>query len=289
MITEAMMPDELVSGLKALPTDAKMDVFGKLSPEGKVAAFDALTSTEKYNHYLATTGGDWAKTHLHGLTAENASQYVTITPSGELDLDWPKIGGYKPGTIQSLDSLSGEVVVSRVGSKGGDCWGLHLDIDPADIDTPGADAKIADVTMSERGILQGDSVLTGDEQAYKGVLNVDKYNDTVHTLAQVGSGVDPMTIESELMDMGYTQTQAKNLMEQYAATISRSEWSEAGNIYEGRGQQGDGGAITGAYGTTEAWQGLSGGATQMTTQLPPWVLIDCGILTNVTDGIMINP
>ena len=190
--------------------------------------------------------------------------------------------------MQAVDSLSGDYVLSRAGSKGGTCWGFHADIPASDINLPSTNDAISHVTMSNRAILQGDSVMQGTEDSFKCVFHADKYNETVRTLSGLGTN-DPSVIESRLANLGYTQDQATQLINGYTKQIAGTVWSGQGNIYEGFAAQGQGGAVTGAFGPAAPWQDLSGGAIQMTTQLPGQVMIDVGIITDVTDGIPILP
>ncbi len=268
----------------AINANLPVESFKTLSPEARSVAFDYLTPQQKYDIYK----NDYVESHLRGLTPENADKYLTLNSEGNIDIDWPTHGGYQDGTIKAVDGLSGDYVLSRAGSKGGNCWGFHPDIPASDIALPSTDATISNVTMSQRAILQGDSVMQGTEGSFKCVFHADKYNETVKTLSGLGTK-DPLTIEAKLISQGYTQTEATKLIQGYTNRIAGSEWSAPGNIYEGFAAQGQGGAVTGAYGTAASWQDLSGGAQQLTTQLPAYVMIETGIITDVTDGIPIKP
>ena len=276
--------------IASLPLDSRVEVFNKLSTENKKLVFDkSFTSAEKYD--LAIGSDKWKIDVYEGLTPENAYKYVTINSKGKVDFDWPGKGGYIPGTIKSLETLNGDLVISRVGGKGGNCWGLHLDIDATDINTPAAEDAIAGVTMNDRAILNGESVMNGKCGSFKGVLHVDLYNETVRVLNGLEINTPDSTVKQNLMNLGYDEFVADTLINDFKETaMNHSEWvgTDKPNIKDALREQGESADVTGTYGTTEAWEDFPGGATQMTTKLSADAMIKAGIITDVVDKIPIR-
>ena len=61
----------------------------------------------------------WITKNYDLITENNINDFLIVRSDGSLNLEWPKYGGLELNTIDSVDSLSGKIQVSRSGSDGG--------------------------------------------------------------------------------------------------------------------------------------------------------------------------
>lgn len=131
---EIWKQNEFLNGSKSKINNIEnYEEFEKLSNVEKIELISNLNGKELYTMIDEGPGNvSWITKGYDRITPENIKDFV-ITYEGngkiQLNLDWPKFGGYKIDTIKSIKDLSGKIEVSRDGGDGGYTMGIGRNSD----------------------------------------------------------------------------------------------------------------------------------------------------------------
>ena len=243
--------------------------FKSLSTDEQIEKFANMSSEEIYD-MVKNSSESWPVDGYDKVTPENAKDFIVlnVNDKGEtsFNLDWPKYGGYDPKTISSISDLSGKVEVSRDGGDGGYTMGIGRN----------ADGSYDNNSMR--------SIPKSSAEVNTGTFDVDKYKESVDI---VSSDATDEEKTARLMDMGFDEDSADNMLRDYENWKSRPEIIGDGNIEQGAKMANPDGQIDmkyGVHGKAAEWDiggvHMEGGAGQMNTVYSWGTCRDAGIITN---------
>lgn len=227
-------------------------------------------SSEEIYDMVKNSSESWPVDGYDKVTPENAKDFIVlnVNDNGEtsFNLDWPKYGGYDPETISSISDLSGKVEVSRDGGDGGFTMGIGRN----------EDGSYDNNSMR--------SIPKSSAEVNTGTFDIDKYKDAVDIVSSDATD-DEKT--AQLMDMGFDEDSADNMLRDYENWKSRPEIIGDGNIEQGAKMANPDGTINmkyGVHGQAASWDiggvHMEGGAGQMNTVFSWGTCRDSGIITN---------
>ncbi len=245
------------------------ETFKGLSTEDQIETFSDMSS-EKIYDMVKNSSESWPVDGYDRITPKNAKDFIVLNVNdrGEtsFNLDWPKYGGYNPETISSISDLSGKVEVSRDGGDGGYTMGI---------------GRNEDGTYDNNSMR---SIPKFSAEVNTGTFDIDKYKEAVDIVS--GSALDDEKT-SLLMDMGFDEDSADNMLRDYENWKSRPEIIGDGNIGQGAKMANPDRQIDmkyGVHGRAAEWDiggvHMEGGAGQMNTVFSWGTCREAGIITN---------
>ena len=241
------------SDFKSLSTDEQIEKFANMSSK---AIYDMVKNSPE----------SWPVEGYDKVTPENAKDFIVLNADTSFNLDWPKYGGYDPKTISSISDLSGKVEVSRDGGDGGYNMGIGRNID----------GSYDNNSMR--------SIPKSSAEVNTGTFDVDKYKESVDI---VSSDATDEEKTARLMDMGFDEDSADDMLKDYESWKSRPEIIGDGNIEQGAKMANPDGQIDmkyGVHGKAAEWDiggvHMEGGAGQMNTVYSWGTCRSAGIITN---------
>ena len=245
------------------------ETFKGLSTEDQIETFSDMSS-EKIYDMVKNSSESWPVDGYDRITPKNAKDFIVLNVNdrGEtsFNLDWPKYGGYNPETISSISDLSGKVEVSRDGGDGGYTMGI---------------GRNEDGTYDNNSMR---SIPKFSAEVNTGTFDIDKYKEAVDIVS--GSALDDEKT-SLLMDMGFDEDSADNMLRDYENWKSRPEIIGDGNIGQGAKMANPVRQIDmkyGVHGRAAEWDiggvHMEGGAGQMNTVFSWGTCREAGIITN---------
>lgn len=245
------------------------ETFKGLSTEDQIETFSDMSS-EKIYDMVKNSSESWPVDGYDRITPKNAKDFIVLNVNdrGEtsFNLDWPKYGGYNPETISSISDLSGKVEVSRDGGDGGYTMGI---------------GRNEDGTYDNNSMR---SIPKFSAEVNTGTFDIDKYKEAVDIVSGSASDDEKTSL---LMDMGFDEDSADNMLRDYENWKSRPEIIGDGNIGQGAKMANPDRQIDmkyGVHGMAAEWDiggvHMEGGAGQMNTVFSWGTCREAGIITN---------
>ncbi len=245
------------------------ETFKGLSTEDQIETFSDMSS-EKIYDMVKNSSESWPVDGYDRITPKNAKDFIVLNVNdrGEtsFNLDWPKYGGYNPETISSISDLSGKVEVSRDGGDGGYTMGI---------------GRNEDGTYDNNSMR---SIPKFSAEVNTGTFDIDKYKEAVDIVSGSASDDEKTSL---LMDMGFDEDSADNMLRDYENWKSRPEIIGDGNIGQGAKMANPDRQIDmkyGVHGRAAEWDiggvHMEGGAGQMNTVFSWGTCREAGIITN---------
>ena len=243
--------------------------FKSIPTEEQIKKFDDMSSGEIYD-MVKNSSESWPVDGYDKITPENAKDFIVlnVNDKGEtsFNLDWPKYGGYDPESISSISNMNGNVEVSRDGGDKGYTMGIGRN----------DDGSYDNNSMR--------SIPKSSAEVNTGTFDVDKYKAAVDIVSS--DAVDDDKTE-QLMNMGFDEDSADNMIRDYEDWKSRPEIIGDGNIEQGAKMANPDGQIDmkyGVHGKAAEWDvggiHMEGGAGQMNTVFSWGTCRESGIITN---------
>lgn len=243
--------------------------FKSLSTDEQIEKFANMSNAEIYD-MVKNSSESWPVDGYDKVTPENAKDFIVLNANdnGEtsFNIDWPKYGGYDPKTISPISNLNGKVEVSRDGGDGGYTMGIGRN----------ADGSYDNNSMR--------SIPKSSAEVNTGTFDVDKYKESVDIVSSDATDEEKTV---KLMDMGFDEDSADNMLRDYENWKSRPEIIGNGNIEQGAKMANPDGQIDmkyGVHGKAAEWNiggvHMEGGAGQMNTVYSWGTCRDAGIITN---------
>ncbi|HFI0350374.1 TPA: hypothetical protein ACGOWJ_001646 [Streptococcus suis] len=243
--------------------------FKSIPTEEQIKKFDDMSSGEIYD-MVKNSSESWPVDGYDKITPENAKDFIVlnVNDKGEtsFNLDWPKYGGYDPESVSSISNMNGNVEVSRDGGDKGYTMGIGRN----------DDGSYDNNSMR--------SIPKSSAEVNTGTFDVDKYKAAVDIVSS--DAVDDDKTE-QLMNMGFDEDSADNMIRDYEDWKSRPEIIGDGNIEQGAKMANPDGQIDmkyGVHGKAAEWDvggiHMEGGAGQMNTVFSWGTCRESGIITN---------